>query len=160
VHLRIGSEKEGQVYKSIVVGTDGSGTATEAVRHAARLAQLAGATLHVVHAYQAVSPLASIGPDAGALAMASGVREAAAQQASEIIGRAKREAADEGAAVETHIRPGDPATVLLETAQEEGADLIVVGNQGMSGVKRFVLGSVPNTVSHRCPCNLLIVHTA
>jgi nucleotide-binding universal stress UspA family protein len=147
------------VYKSIVVGTDGSGTATEAVRHAAQLAQLSGATLHVVHAFQAISPLAAIGPDAGAAALGAGVREAAEQEAKELVGRAKQQASAAGAEVQTHIRPGDPATVLLETAEEEGADLIVVGNKGMSGVKRFVLGSVPNSVSHHCPCNLLIVHT-
>lgn len=151
------------MYKSIVVGTDGSGTATEAVRHAARLAQMTGATLHLVHAYQAVSPLAAIGPDAGAAALASGVREEAERSARDLVDRAKRDAVDDGSGgpdVQTHIRPGDPSTVLLETAQEEGADLVVVGNKGMSGVKRFVLGSVPNSVSHRCPCHLLIVHTA
>ncbi len=148
------------MYKSIVVGTDGSGTATEAVRHAAELARLAGATLHVVTAYQAMSPLAAIGPDAGAAALASGAREEAERGATEIVGRATRQVSDNGTEVRSHVRPGDPATVLVEIAEEEGADLIVVGNKGMSGLKRFVLGSVPNTVSHHCPCSLLIVQTA
>jgi nucleotide-binding universal stress UspA family protein len=44
-------------------------------------------------------------------------------------------------------------------AENVGADLVVVGNRGMSGVRRFVLGSVPNKVSHHSPCNLLIVDT-
>jgi nucleotide-binding universal stress UspA family protein len=54
---------------------------------------------------------------------------------------------------------GDPANALLETAERVGADLLVIGNKGMSGVRRFVLGSVPNKISHHCPCSLLIVHT-
>jgi nucleotide-binding universal stress UspA family protein len=48
---------------------------------------------------------------------------------------------------------------LIETAERVGADLLVIGNKGMSGVRRFVLGSVPNKISHHCPCSLLIVHT-
>jgi nucleotide-binding universal stress UspA family protein len=62
-------------------------------------------------------------------------------------------------AVQTHTRAGDPADVLVAAANEFGADLVVVGNRGMSGVRRFVLGSVPNKVSHHCPCSLLIVDT-
>ncbi len=61
--------------------------------------------------------------------------------------------------VETHPLNGDPADALLATAEQVHADLIVVGNRGMSGMKRFVLGSVPNKVSHHCPCSLLIVDT-
>ena len=54
---------------------------------------------------------------------------------------------------------GEAADALIGVAEETGADLIVVGNRGMSGARRFVLGSVPNTVSHHCPCILLIVDT-
>lgn len=60
--------------------------------------------------------------------------------------------------VETLVRAGDPATVLLDEA-EGGYDLLVVGNKGMTGVARFLLGSVPNKVSHHAPCALLIVRT-
>ncbi len=148
------------MYKNIVVGTDGSATAIEAVRHAAQLAGLCGARLHIVHAYQAVSPLASIGPDAGAVAMSLGVREAAEEQAATLVKRAAEAVNSSGVEVETHLQVGDPADGLLATAEAVGADLIVVGNKGMSGVKRYVLGSVPNKVSHHCPCHLLIVRTA
>jgi nucleotide-binding universal stress UspA family protein len=57
------------------------------------------------------------------------------------------------------VRSGDPANALIDVAEAVGADLIVVGNRGMEGKKRFVLGSVPNKVSHHCPCSLLIVDT-
>ena len=56
--------------------------------------------------------------------------------------------------------PGDPADALIGAAQDIGADLIVVGSRGMSGMRRFILGSVPNRVSHHCPCSLLIVDTS
>ena len=56
-------------------------------------------------------------------------------------------------------RQGDPADAILDVAEEQGADLIVVGNKGMTGAKRFLLGSVPNKVSHHAPCSVLIVRT-
>ena len=58
---------------------------------------------------------------------------------------------EEGVDVETHAREGDPADAILDVAEEQGADLIVVGNKGMTGAKRFLLGSVPNKVSHHAP---------
>ena len=61
--------------------------------------------------------------------------------------------------VHTHAREGDPADAILDVAEEQGSDLIVVGNKGMSGAKRFLLGSVPNKVSHHAPCSVLIVRT-
>ena len=65
----------------------------------------------------------------------------------------------EGVRVETHAREGDPADAILDVAEEQGADLIVVGNKGMTGAKRFLLGSVPNKVSHHAPCSVMIIRT-
>ena len=62
-------------------------------------------------------------------------------------------------AVTTYAREGDPADAILDVAEERGADLIVVGNKGMTGAKRFLLGSVPNKVSHHAPCSVLIIRT-
>ena len=59
----------------------------------------------------------------------------------------------------TFAREGDPADAILDVAEERGADLIVVGNKGMTGAKRFLLGSVPNKVSHHAPCSVLIIRT-
>ena len=75
-----------------------------------------------------------------------------------------RDAAEEiaetgGVEVETFAREGDPADAILDVAEERGADLIVVGNKGMTGAKRFLLGSVPNKVSHHAPCSVLIIRT-
>jgi nucleotide-binding universal stress UspA family protein len=147
------------MYNTIVVGTDGSATAGQAVRHAGELARTTGADLHVVHAFQAVSAMTAIGPDGGAAAASVGLTEALETQAREVLDRAGAAARTQGVKVETHLCTGDPANALLETAERVGADLLVIGNKGMSGVRRFVLGSVPNKISHHCPCSLLIVHT-
>jgi nucleotide-binding universal stress UspA family protein len=63
-----------------------------------------------------------------------------------------------GLAPVLHGAKGDAADVLIAKANEVGADLIVVGNRGMKGVRR-VLGSVPNSVAHGASCSVLIVDT-
>jgi nucleotide-binding universal stress UspA family protein len=65
-----------------------------------------------------------------------------------------------GVHAEAHCVAGDAADALIRVATDARADLIVVGNRGMAGARRFVLGSVPNTVSHHCPSSLLIVDTS
>jgi nucleotide-binding universal stress UspA family protein len=77
----------------------------------------------------------------------------------EICARVRTEAQRADVSAEVHNVEGDPADVLISIAETVDADLVVVGNRGMSGIKRFVLGSVPNKVAHHCPCSLLIVNT-
>jgi nucleotide-binding universal stress UspA family protein len=149
------------VYKVIVVGTDGSDTASLAVQAATNLASLSGATLHILHATERKTP--------GVIAFAAsgGVSELAAADKNKTIARESRRVCEEAATearglgvdVKIHAVAGEPADALIAVAEEVSADLIVVGNRGMSGARRFVLGSVPNTVSHHCPCSLLIVDT-
>jgi nucleotide-binding universal stress UspA family protein len=64
-----------------------------------------------------------------------------------------------GVPATSYARQGDPADAILDVAEERRADLIVVGNKGMTGAKRFLLGSVPNRVSHHAPCSVLIIRT-
>ena len=64
-----------------------------------------------------------------------------------------------GVEVETFAREGSPADAILDVAEERDADLIIVGNKGMTGARRFLLGSVPNKVSHHAPCSVLIIRT-
>ena len=78
--------------------------------------------------------------------------EATLRSAAEQIGEA-------GVKVETYSRQGDPADAILDVAEEQNADLIIVGNKGMTGAKRFLLGSVPNKVSHHAPCSVMIIRT-
>jgi nucleotide-binding universal stress UspA family protein len=78
----------------------------------------------------------------------------------DLLESAEREAHQGGVdAVETFARVGDAADAILDVAEEQRADLIVIGNKGMTGATRFLLGSVPNKVSHHAPCSVLIVRT-
>jgi nucleotide-binding universal stress UspA family protein len=65
-----------------------------------------------------------------------------------------------GVKVETYSREGDPADAVLDIAEEQNADLIMVGNRGMTGARRFLLGSVPNKIAHHSPCSVLIIRTS
>ena len=148
------------MFASIVVGTDGSDTATAAVRYAIDLARELGARLHIVSAYEPVSDQRLrnerievpkdlqwiINPHEDVLAM---------------LDRARGDAQLAGVEqVETFARQGDAADAILDVAEEQRVDLIVVGNRGMTGAKRFLLGSVPSKVSHHAPCSVLIVRAA
>src|SRR5262249_10343691 len=81
------------------------------------------------------------------------------QEVEASLADAAEDAKAAGVGVSTHARQGDPADVIIEVAEERKADLIIVGNKGMTGAKRFLLGSVPNKVSHHAPCSVLIVRT-
>jgi nucleotide-binding universal stress UspA family protein len=146
------------VFTSIVVGTDGSDTATQAVRQAVDMAKSVDATLELVSAYAPVSQqrLREERRDApGDVQWATDPRrevEASLADAADLA----REA---GVAVNTHARQGDPSDAILDVAEEKHADLIMVGNKGMTGAKRFLLGSVPDKISHHAPCSVLIVRT-
>jgi nucleotide-binding universal stress UspA family protein len=149
------------MYSTIVVGTDGSETAAVAVHHAAMLAKSSGATLHIVHAYRAVlvSEAALSVTSGGPTIDVEGVNAGIAEHAAQVCTHAAADAERSGAKVETHSMRGDPCETLIALAQDVGADLLVVGNRGMTSVKRFVLGSVPNKISHHAPCSVLIVDT-
>ena len=144
------------MYKVIVVGTDGSERAAVAVKEAFALAKMSGATLHAVHVVRPVSMMGAEQLDPAAVA---GAFASMHDQGDDICARLRAEAQRHGVSAETHNLDGDPADVLIRVAQTVHADLVVVGNRGMAGIKRFVLGSVPNKVSHHCPCSLLIVNT-
>jgi nucleotide-binding universal stress UspA family protein len=143
------------MYSTIVVGTDGSETANAAVAHAAELAKNHGAALHLVSAYRSRSGSVSV-PIAGAATGDTGVGNAISQKVAEdMLGETAGRLGDLVAG--KHVVGGDPADVVVSCAGEVGADLIVVGSKGMN---RKVLGSVPNSVAHNAPCDVLIVKTA
>jgi nucleotide-binding universal stress UspA family protein len=146
------------MFGSIVVGTDGSETARKAVLQAVELAKRIGATVDIVSAYEPVSNqrLRTEQRDAPAdLQWAINRRE----DVDTTLLEAREAVEDAGVQVTTFAREGDPADAILDVAEERSADLIVVGNKGMTGAKRFLLGSVPNKVSHHAPCSVLIVRT-
>jgi nucleotide-binding universal stress UspA family protein len=146
------------MFGSIVVGTDGSGTASQAVREAVEMAKALNATLELVSAYAPVSEqqLRAERRDAPA-----DVQWAISpkQEVETSLGDAADVARAAGVEVNIHARQGDPADAILDVAEETKADLVVLGNKGMTGAKRFLLGSVPDKVSHHAPCSVLIVRT-
>ena len=146
------------MFKRIVVGTDGSETAQVAVSHATELAKSSGATLEIVSAYEPVP--------------SDRLREEGTQVPDDVaygvgprgdvianLDNAAAKAKEAGVEVNIHPREGEPADAILDVAEETGADLVVVGNKGMTGARRFLLGSVPNKVSHHAPCGVYIVRT-
>jgi nucleotide-binding universal stress UspA family protein len=151
-----------QTYTTIVVGTDGSERAMRAVEKAADLAKTLGATLHIVQAYKGVDDTVAAAMASGSMVVTSPELGDVAKEEADAIGGGLEAVADglrgRGIAVETRAVPGSAANVILETAQALGAELIVVGNRGMTGAKR-ILGSVPNTLAHRAECAVLIVPT-
>lgn len=121
-------------YEVVLVGTDGSDTAVLAVRRAAAVAAACSARLIV----------AFVGD---------------AESGRPILDRAVAALAGGAAIPETRLLSGDPADALLGLAEFEHVGLLVVGNKGMAGAQRFLLGSVPNKISHRAGCDVLVVHT-
>ena len=146
------------MFTRIVVGTDGSDTAAQAVSQAIELARLTGARLSIVSAYSPVSGRRVQGEQSEAPADVHyelGPRE----DVNLVLDAAAAEAKGAGIDVQTHPVEGDPADAILNVAEETKADLIVVGNKGMTGARRYLLGSVPNNVSHHAPCSVLIART-
>jgi len=138
--------------ESIVVGTDGSPNAEAAVREATQIAKGSGARLNLVSAFPNV-PSFSEGISSSAKREPINLREVA----ESVLARVERDIESQGVEVVTHARGGDPAHVIIEVAQEQNADLIVVGARGLTGFKRFLLGSVSSKLSHHAPCSLMIV---
>jgi nucleotide-binding universal stress UspA family protein len=138
------------MFRSIVVGTDGSVGASKAV------------LLHIVTVQKPLSATAMAAGEMAAAAPVAAERSWEDEIKTELDSTLQRAADTAKRAcdtrIETHARFGSPAEVLCDIAGTLQADLIVVGNRGMKGGRRL-LGSVPNTVSHHAPCSVLIVDT-
>ena len=146
------------MFKRIVVGTDGSDTASVAVGQAVELAKATGSALDIVTAYEVGGTALSSDEKVeipGDVQYEVGPR----QEVNMVLDNAAGQAEQAGVTATTHAREGDPADALLDVAEEVGADLLIVGNKGMTGAKRFLLGSVPNKISHHAPCGVYIVRT-
>jgi nucleotide-binding universal stress UspA family protein len=129
-----GSLQDQGPYRTVLVGTDGSITAGRAVERAVAVARASRARLLVAYVGDA---------DAGRT----------------VVDGVSAQHGESGVAMDGHLLTGDPADALIGLARAEKVGLIVVGNKGMTGAQRFLLGSVPNKISHQAPCDVLIVHT-
>src|SRR2546425_10356479 len=129
------------MFNTIVVGVDPSPTAREALRKAAELAQLSGARLHIVSAYSTGGVLQGLAGDpfaAELAAGAAGLEPALRARAEQLLTDAAKEI--KSGLVETHAVAGEASDALIDVAEAVKADLIVVGNRGMRGTKRMLLG--------------------
>jgi nucleotide-binding universal stress UspA family protein len=143
------------MFETIVVGTDGSDTAAEAVRRASDIAKSSGGVLHVVSAYKPLegAHVTGAGPEGGQWRVGEDV------QVETILRDTLDTLSESGVSITEHALKGDPADAIIGVAESEGADLVVVGNKGMTGARRFLLGSVPDKVAHHAPCTVMIVRT-
>lgn len=146
-------------YKRILVGTDGSEPSLRSVREAASLAQAFGAELVVLCAYQAVDQ-ATLERWKDEAPVEMSWQFSPTSLAEKNVEKGRKAAEELGVSVvRALIAEGEAGEALIRTAEQEDVDLLVVGNRGMAGATRFLLGSVPNKVSHHAPCDVLIVHT-
>ncbi len=144
-------------YASIVVGTDGSPTAERAVRQASTIAAAEAARIVIVTAY---TPTGTHHTDAAAVPADLRFVLSDRVQAEELAERGRGIAKDAGVGkVVVQAISGDPASVLLEAANDFDADLIVVGSKGLTSHAHFILGSVASSVAHHAPCDVLVAHT-
>jgi nucleotide-binding universal stress UspA family protein len=145
-------------YRTILVGTDGSDSSFRAVTAAARLAADSGATLVLTSAYHPM-------PERERLDAADRLGDLAykvqgATPAEDALRAARERAVAAGATTIDEVAvEGDAVDVLAKVARDRSADLVVVGNRGLNSLAGRLLGSVPANLSHRAPCDILIVHT-
>jgi nucleotide-binding universal stress UspA family protein len=141
---------------TVAVGTDGSPTAAIAVDAALDLAERFGAALVVLSAYAGKSGGSSMPRLSGGASSDHDWASNDAQQAESILADVQERASERGLDCKSDIGQGDPGEVLVHLAERHAADVLVVGNKGMH---RRVLGSVPNTVTHRATCSVYVVKT-
>jgi nucleotide-binding universal stress UspA family protein len=139
------------MFETVVVGADGSPTAAEAVRVATELVKLSGGRLHIVTAYKPQQLHSAAGAE---FAKSLSSDDLAESVLADLASRARAGGVD----VQTHMKDDAPADAICEVATQVKADVIVVGNKGMTGLRR-VMGSVPNSVAHQAPCAVLIAFT-
>ena len=140
---------------TIAVGTDGTDTADQAVNFAIDLAKRYDARLVVISAYRPVSEsrLKSEQKDAPEDIQWS---INPTEDVDAILSDVEEKAKEAGLSVTTVAGDGEPADVLVDHAEQQGADILVVGNKGM---QRRILGSVPNSVAHKATCTVVVVKT-
>ena len=148
-------------YRTVVVGTDGSESSLRAVARAGALAGACGATLVIACAYlpdRGRRPRAGRAPRTPCATTPT--RSSASHPAEDTVRTAHERASQGGRDGRAHRRrQGSPVETLLDVVRRENADLLVVGNRGLAGIKGRLLGSVPADATRRSECDVLVVHT-
>ena len=141
--------------ETIAVGTDGSGTATKAVEFALDMAKRYEAKVVFISSYRPVSE-SRLRKEQQEAPQELQWAINPAEDVEATLREAEEMAEERGLKWTSEAKEGDPADVLVELAEKHDADVLVIGNKGM---QRRVLGSVPNSVSHKANCSVVIVKT-
>ena len=138
----------------ILVPIDFSTDSKAALQHAMALAKGVDATLHLLHSYHVpISMPIAFGPPGIPADVSASIRETAEKHLAEWASHVK----SEGIAVQTHLVEGPAAEAICEVAQDIGADQIVIGTRGLTGIKHVVFGSVAERTVRLAPCPVTTV---
>ena len=140
------------MYEDILVPTDGSAGASTALEEAIDLAAAFDATVHSLY----VVDVASVGPETGAVDLV----ESFEQMGEDVTAAAATRVRDAGVDATAHVTTGSPHRSILEYADEHGADLIIMGTHGRTGLERYLLGSVTEKVVRTADVPVLTVRAA
>ena len=143
-----------KLYQTILMATDFSPTSAEALEEAIRMARELGSELKILHCYELPAPLAL--PYATA-SLYEGLDREARASAEHKLERLIRRAADRGVAARPLLRQGFPDVEIVDAAERERADLIILGTHGRRGASRLLVGSVAARVVATAGCPVLTV---
>ena len=138
-------------FETIVIGVDGSRGGESATHLGGEMAATMGAHVLLVHAVP-LPPLV-VGVDQAISAESAAYLEKTGKQ---VVGAAAALLDEMGVEHEQVIKPGAPADLILDTAEQHRAGLIVVGHRGLGAVRRFILGSVSSKLAHHARCAVLL----
>lgn len=145
------------MYTRLLIPTDGSPCSELGIRHGLRLAKLTGAEVILLHVIEPVTPPTHAGIPA--VADFETHLETVRRTGSHALAAAERQAREAGVSARVQMTgPSDPAEGIVEVAESESCDLIVMGSHGRSGLRRLILGSVTESVLRKITRTLLIVH--
>lgn len=144
------------MFKKILVPTDGSDKAIQAAEVAKNIAQKYNAKIILLHVMQPNYNIPSFGTVETIPVQTVSIADIAEMDKT-VLQRTLGCFADTNIAIEMRSEWGHPVERIVAVASEEAADLIVIGNRGMSGLEEFLLGGVSNKVVHEAVCPVLIV---
>lgn len=135
--------------KKLLVPVDGSKSSDQAVRYACNVSEKYGSEMTLLCV---IPPPIILGVEAGIIDY-----RPLEESGRKVLENTKNIVESSGVKASTRLETGQVADTIINIAKEEGSDLIIIGSRGLSGAKRFLLGSVSNSVSHHAPCPVLIV---